>query len=55
MGGLADRVRALKDRLTRRGSPRDPARPERAQTKARAEALRREYQRDILDDKIHRK
>jgi hypothetical protein len=55
MGVLSERVRALKDRLTKRGSQRGPARKERAQRKARAEALRREYQRLDMHDKIHRK
>ena len=55
MGDLTDRVRALKDRLTKHRSHSGSERKERAQRKARAEALRREYQRDDMHDKIHRK
>jgi hypothetical protein len=51
---MTERLRGLKDRFTRRGSHRRAARLERAQKKARAEALRREYQREDMDSKIHR-
>jgi hypothetical protein len=41
--------------LTQRDFHRAAARREGAEKKARAEALRREYQRDDVHDKIHRK
>ena len=55
MGVLTERVRALKRRLAKRESQKGLARIEGGQKKTRAEALRREYQRDDMHDKIHRK
>jgi hypothetical protein len=45
----------LKARMSRRRAERRATRPERTQKKARAEALRRQYQREDMDSRIHRK
>jgi hypothetical protein len=46
---------ALKARMSRRRADRRATRPERAEKKTRAEALRRQHQREDMDSKIHRK
>jgi hypothetical protein len=49
---MTDWLRSLKDHLSKRRKTRRAAAPERAEKKARAEALRREYQRE---HRTHRK
>jgi hypothetical protein len=45
-------LRSLKDHVSNRGKAQRPGAPERAEKKARAEALHRQYQREY---KTHRK
>ena len=53
--GATAMLRELKARMDKRRQERRAARPERMEKKARAEAQRREHQRESMDSKIHRK
>ena len=48
-------LREFKERMDQRRQERRAAKPGRMEKKARAEALRREHQREDMDSKIHRK
>ena len=55
MRGTFERVRNFQARVSKRRAERRATRPERAEKKARAEALRRQHQREDMGSKIHRK
>jgi hypothetical protein len=55
MNAITERLRTLQDRWSRRRADMSTTKLERAQKKARAEAQRREHQREDMDSKIHRK